>query len=102
MNKVQPYLKALLGFLAPGATAIGFAVTEGSAAGERITQGEWIAAIVACVVTGGLVFTVPNKDPQALHQDESVQPPERGYTGVVWALLVVLLVILILVFAGRL
>lgn len=75
MSALQPYLKALVGFLTPGVVVLGAAVTEASQRGDRITEAEWITALVACFVTGGLVFQVPNKDPKAEHQDESVQPP---------------------------
>lgn len=53
--------KGVLGFVAPGAVLIGSAVLESSAGGDRITQAEWITAVVACVVTGSAVFSVPNQ-----------------------------------------
>lgn len=99
MDKIRPYLKALFGFLTPGATVLGLAVTEGSQGNEHITAGEWVTALVACVVTGSLVFAVPNRDPKALHQQESVQPPEAGYGElglVIGVLLVVILVVVLL------
>lgn len=55
------YWKAVLGFLAPGAVIIGAAVTEGSPGGTGITQGEWVTAIVAMIVTGSSVATVRNE-----------------------------------------
>lgn len=75
MNKITPYLKTIFGFLTPGAVILGSAVTEVSDGGSAVTSAEWITAAVACVVTGSLVFGVPNTDPAARHQDESVQPP---------------------------
>lgn len=75
MNKLAPYWKAIVGFVTPGAVLIGAAVTAGSEAGSTITQSEWITAVVACIVTSGAVYTIPNRDPEARHQDESVQPP---------------------------
>jgi hypothetical protein len=76
MTNLAPFAKAILGFVAPGAVIIGGAVTAASDGGSHITTAEWVTALVACVLTGGLVFGVPNKDPQATHQDESVQPSE--------------------------
>jgi hypothetical protein len=60
MDKIAPYWKAVLGFIAPGAVVIGGAVTEASAGGTAITSGEWILAAVAAIVTGAGVYTVPN------------------------------------------
>lgn len=76
MNKLAPYYKALVAFVAPGAVAIGTAVTEGSQGGSSITSAEWISALVACVVTSAAVYGTPNRDPEGDHQDESVQPPQ--------------------------
>ncbi len=56
------YWKAVVAFVAPGATIIGYSVTEASDGGSVITQGEWITAIVACIVTSGSVAAVTNKD----------------------------------------
>lgn len=75
MKRIAPYAKALVGFITPGAVLIGAAVTEASDSGSRITTAEWVTALVACIVTGGAVYRTPNKDPEAEHQDESVQPP---------------------------
>lgn len=77
MKKIAPYAKAVVGFITPGAVLIGAAVTEASVGGSSITTSEWVTAAVACIVTGGAVYRTPNKDPEAEHQDESVQPPER-------------------------
>lgn len=71
----SPRWKAIVGFVAPGAVLIGSSVTEASACGEAITQGEWITAGVACVVTAAAVYRVPNQDAKGERQDESVQPP---------------------------
>jgi hypothetical protein len=75
MDKIRPYWKAVVGFVAPAAVTIGAAVTSSSDGGTRITQTEWITALVACVVTSAGVYGVPNKDRRGLHQRESVQPP---------------------------
>lgn len=64
MNKIAPYLKAVVGFLTPGVVALGFAIQDGSPGNSAITQAEWVAALVACFMTGGAVFTVKNSGPQ--------------------------------------
>ena len=62
MTQFAPYWKALIGFVAPGVVLIGSAVLEGSAGGETITQGEWITAVVASVVTAAGVYSKANVD----------------------------------------
>ena len=63
MNHIAPYWKALIGFVAPGAVIIGSAVTDSSVGGEMVTQGEWITAIVAAVVTAAGVYAKSNAEP---------------------------------------
>lgn len=65
VSKIQPYLKALVAFVAPGAVVIGSAVTDASAGGTAITGGEWVTAAVACIVTAAGVYAVPNRRSQA-------------------------------------
>ena len=77
IDKVAPYYKALAGIVVPFLTSVGAALLESSDGGTAITTHEWITAVVVAVVAGGAVFTVPNKDPQGEHQDESVQPPDE-------------------------
>jgi hypothetical protein len=60
MSKVKPYLKAVVGFVAPGAILIGSAVTEQSPGGTTITGAEWITAAVTCVVTSAAVWGFKN------------------------------------------
>jgi hypothetical protein len=60
MDKIAPYWKAVLGFIAPGAVVIAGAVTEASVGGTAITSGEWILAACAAVITGAGVYAVPN------------------------------------------
>ncbi len=62
-DKIAPYWKAVLAFVAPGAVVIGSAVTEASDGGTAITGAEWVTAIVACIVTGSAVYAVPNRAP---------------------------------------
>lgn len=89
MDKLGPYLKALVGFITPGAVLIGSAVTEASDGGTKITAAEWITAVVACIVTGGAVYSVENK-PLARN--------ERGEVNTTTMLLVGVLITLILIF----
>lgn len=80
MNTIKPYLKAVAGFIAPGVVGLAAALQDGSPGGSSVTTAEWVGIAAACLLTGGAVYGVPNKDPQALHQDESVQPPDPGAT----------------------
>jgi hypothetical protein len=100
MDKLAPYWKAVLAFIAPGAVTIGSAVTDASDGGDRITTAEWVTALVACVVTAAAVYATPNRDPRGLHQRESVQPPDHGHVDLATVLLVGILVILVLVLFG--
>jgi hypothetical protein len=75
MNAIAPYYKAVAAFVVPFLTAIIAALLETSDGGSKIMTNEWLTAIVAALLAGGVVFAVPNKDPLAEHQEESVQPP---------------------------
>ena len=81
LDRIKPYAKAVAAFLAPAAVALTSAVQDASAGGDTITTGEWVTAACACFITAGMVFAVPNRDPQARHQDESVQPPAASHDG---------------------
>lgn len=61
MDRIAPYWKAVVGFIAPGAVVIGASVLEASSGGTSITQGEWITAVVAMVVTGAGVYGAKNR-----------------------------------------
>lgn len=74
MNRTAPYAKALIAFITPGVVALVAAVQDGSPGGSGVTGPEWVGIGAACVLTGSLVYAAPNKDPEATHQDESVQP----------------------------
>lgn len=69
MNSIAPYAKAIVGAAVAGLGAAGTALTDGVVSGQ-----EWVAIASATLVALGVVFGVPNKDPEAEHQDESVQP----------------------------
>jgi hypothetical protein len=76
MEKIAPYYKAVAAFVVPFLTAIIAALLETSDGGSKIMTNEWLTATVAALLAGGVVFAVPNKDPMAQHQAESVQPPQ--------------------------
>jgi hypothetical protein len=62
MANWQHYWKGILGFLVPGAVIIGSAVLSDSDGGATITASEWVTAIVAMIVTGGVVTAKSNAD----------------------------------------
>lgn len=61
MNALAPYFKAVVAFIAPGAVILTSAVAEASAGGVAITQGEWVTAACATVITAAGVYAVPNR-----------------------------------------
>jgi hypothetical protein len=71
MNKITPYLKALVGALIAGLGSLYQAYDDGTITGQ-----EWVAVAIATVAALGIVWGVPNMDPKGTHQDESVQPPD--------------------------
>lgn len=75
MNAVAPYYKALAALLVPFLGSIIAAMQDASPGGSNIVGSEWLAAVVLALVSGGVVFGVPNTDPAGGHQSESVQPP---------------------------
>lgn len=75
MEYAKTILKAIIGFIAPGAVVIGASVTPQSLEGTHIAAAEWVTALVACVITSAGVWAAPNKDATGTHQTESVQPP---------------------------
>jgi hypothetical protein len=100
LEKVAPYYKALAGFLVPFLGSLATALVESSDNGSEITGSEWLQAVLVALVAGGAVFAVPNRDPQAAHQDESVQPPEAGESAVLLAVVVALAVLIVLFLFG--
>lgn len=60
-----PYLKAVVGFVAPGAVVIGSAVTPASDGGTAITWPELVTAGVACIVTAAGVYATKNVETEA-------------------------------------
>lgn len=61
MDRVAPYWKAVVGFIAPGAVVLTSAVTEVSAGGTAITTGELVTAGCACVITSAGVALKGNR-----------------------------------------
>jgi hypothetical protein len=70
MSKLAPYMKAVIGALVAGLASLQQALDDGSVSAQ-----EWTAVAIAFLTAGAVVFAVPNKDPEAEHQAESVQPP---------------------------
>lgn len=61
MDKIAPYWKAVMAFIAPAAVVVMASVTEASAGGVAITAGEWITALCTAIVTSAGVYAVPNQ-----------------------------------------
>jgi len=74
LDKLRPYAKAVIGFLAgfltPGLVLALAALTEASPGGTSITAQEWITIAIACLTTGastgGFVYRVPNRPRRAM------------------------------------
>lgn len=77
MNTLAPYFKAVVGFIAPGATFLTAAVLAGSDGGTAITQAEAITAVAACIITAAGVYAVPNK-PEPAAAEERDAPEHRA------------------------
>lgn len=97
MSKISPYAKSVIAALIAGLASWQQALD----ADNHVSASEWLSVVMAFLVAGGAVFAVPNRDPKAEHQDESVQPPQAGY-GAVELLVVVLVVVILLVVLFRL
>jgi hypothetical protein len=69
MSKVSSYTKAIVAFVAPGVVTIGGALTANSDGGGNVTAYEWVSALIACLVTGGFVYALPNKPYVRLDSD---------------------------------
>jgi hypothetical protein len=69
---LKPYAKAILAALIAGVGGIALGYTD-----DALSKGELWGSISLGLVAGGGVFGVPNRDPRAEHQDESVQPAEH-------------------------
>ena len=67
---MSSYLKAIVGALVAGLGSLYTALTDGGVSAQ-----EWVAVAIATLVALGTVWGVPNLDPKAKRQNESVQPP---------------------------
>lgn len=70
MTNVAPYAKALTGALIAGLASLQQALDDGA-----VNAQEWTGVAIATLSGLALVWAIPNKDPNADHQDESTQPP---------------------------
>lgn len=70
MSTIAPYLKALTGALIAGLASLQQALDN-----EAVSSQEWTGVAIAFLSGLALVWAIPNKDPQAEHQADSVQPP---------------------------
>jgi hypothetical protein len=73
MSKIAPYAKAVTGAAIAGLASLQQALGDGV-----VDAGEWTGVAIAILSGLALVWAIPNKDPQAEHQDESVQPPSTS------------------------
>lgn len=55
---IAPYLKAVVGFLAPGLVIIAAALSDGNAP----TVSQWYTALGAALAAGVVVYLVPNAE----------------------------------------
>lgn len=69
---MQPtvYAKSILAALVAGLGSLAQALDN-----DAVTAQEWVNVAITTLVGLGIVYAVPNTDPQARHQDESVTPP---------------------------
>lgn len=72
MKTIAPYAKAIVGALIAGLGSL-----QQSLDNDTVTAQEWTGVAIATLSGLALVWAIPNKDPDAEHQDESVQPPAR-------------------------
>jgi hypothetical protein len=96
VTKIAPYAKSIVAALIAALASLQQALD----ADNHVSASEWVAVVMALLVAGGAVFAVPNRDPQAAHQDESVQPPEAGESAVLLAVVVALAVLIVLFLFG--
>ena len=73
MNKIAPYGKAITAAIVACLSYLQPAIDDG------LTSAEIIGAAIAFLTGLAVVWAIPNKDPEAEHQDESVQPPHDVY-----------------------
>ena len=74
-TKLAPYAKAIVAVVGAVITALVQAFPDSP------DVARW-CAFASTILTALAVYLVPNKDPEATHQDESVQPPSTPETWV--------------------
>lgn len=62
---IQPYLKAVVGGLVAGLTALATAMSD-----DTVTRTEWIGVAVAVVGALGVVYATPNRPPVITEESE--------------------------------
>ena len=73
LDKIKPYAKAVMAGVVAGAGAIATGYAD-----ETLSTGEIWMAVSAGLTAAGATWVIPNRDPKAEHQEESVQPPYKG------------------------
>lgn len=55
---IRPYMKAIVGGLVAGLTALGTAMTD-----DTVSTAEWVGIAVATLGALGIVYATPNREP---------------------------------------
>lgn len=77
MQNPAIYAKAIVAATGAATAGIGTAITDGV-----ITGIEWIVIGLTTIGSAAAVYAWPNRDPEGVVQEQSVQPPERPLDGV--------------------
>jgi hypothetical protein len=75
MDKIAPYYKAVAGALIPFLTAISVSLQDGTLTGQ-----DWVQALIALIVGGGVVFAVPNIPNKPQSTTTTRKPPAKKPT----------------------
>ena len=75
MSSIAPYAKAITSAVIAALGALGVALTPDASGLVSVSANEYVGIVTAFLVSSLVVRATPNKDPQAEHQNESVQPP---------------------------
>lgn len=78
-TSIAPVAKAVTGAVVAGLGALGTALIADESGNVAVTAGEWVAVATATLVASYAVWQIPNEDPAAEHQDESVQPADGDH-----------------------
>lgn len=77
MKRIAPYWKAVVGFIAPGASLLIAAVLPVSDGGSAITSAEWITAAATPFVTAAAVYAAPRNRPAPARRRRGLLFPEE-------------------------